>query len=95
MFNLTDILLQAQGGQATQNLAKQFGLSTEQTQKVIEAFAPAFATGISRKAQDASAAPNVFGMMAQANRSYADAFENMAAATQPQTKDAGNQALNQ
>ncbi len=39
MFNLSEIMQSAQGGQAIPNLAKQFGLTPEQTQAAINALA--------------------------------------------------------
>jgi hypothetical protein len=93
MFNLTDILMQAQGGEAARNLARQFGLSPDQAEAVLAAFAPAFAASMNRQMQEPNAIGQVLGLMAQTNRTYADAFEGMATAFQPETRDAGNQAL--
>ncbi len=46
MFNLSEIMQSAQGGQAIPNLAKQFGLTPEQTQAAINALLPAFSVGL-------------------------------------------------
>jgi hypothetical protein len=53
MFNLADIMQQAQGGQAMNNLAQQFGLSPEQTQGAVNAVLPAFQMGLERQTQNA------------------------------------------
>ncbi|QLP96405.1 MAG: DUF937 domain-containing protein [Rhodoblastus sp.] len=51
MFNLDDILRQAQGGGAAQTLARQFGISPDQAQAAMEALTPAFQMGLQRQAQ--------------------------------------------
>ena len=45
MNNLFDMMMQAQGGQAMQNLARQFGLAPEQAQSAVAAMLPAFQVG--------------------------------------------------
>jgi len=61
MMNLYEMMLQAQNGQAMQNLARQYGLSQQQTQDAIDALLPAFSMGLQRKTQD----PYAFGSLAQ------------------------------
>ena len=61
MTNLYEMMLAAQNGQAMQNLARQFGLSQQQTQSAIEALLPAFTMGLPRQTRD----PYAFGSMAQ------------------------------
>ena len=61
MMNLFDIMQQAQNGQAMQNIARQYGLSQQQTQAAIEALLPAFSMGLQRQTQD----PYAFGSLAQ------------------------------
>jgi hypothetical protein len=61
MMNLFEMMQQAQNGQATQNLARQYGLSQQQTQAAIEALLPAFSMGLQRQTQD----PYAFGSLAQ------------------------------
>lgn len=50
MVNLFDIMRQAQGGAAFDNLGRQFGLPADQTQRAVEALLPAFALGLQRNA---------------------------------------------
>ncbi|MET3893508.1 hypothetical protein ABIE41_004584 [Bosea sp. OAE506] len=61
MMNLFEMMQQAQNGQAIQNLARQYGLSQQQTQAAIEALLPAFSMGLQRQTQD----PYAFGSLAQ------------------------------
>lgn len=61
MMTLFEMMQQAQNGQAMQNLARQYGLSQQQTQAAIEALLPAFSMGLQRQTQD----PYSFGSLAQ------------------------------
>jgi hypothetical protein len=61
MMNLFEMMQQAQNGQAVQNLARQYGLSLQQTQAAIDALLPAFSMGLQRQTQD----PYAFGSLAQ------------------------------
>jgi hypothetical protein len=51
-MSLNDIIQAAQGGQAINNLASQFGLTPQQTQAAVQAMMPAFSMGLQRTAQD-------------------------------------------
>lgn len=91
MFNLFDILQNAQGGQAMQNLAKAYGLSPEQTQAAVEALLPAFSMGLKRTTLDPNQFQSLFGMMnAGPHRS---AFEDAMAAFGQQSTANGNDLL--
>lgn len=61
MMTLFEMMQQAQNGQAMQNLARQYGLSLQQTQAAVEALLPAFSMGLQRQTQD----PYAFGSLAQ------------------------------
>ncbi len=52
MMNLLEIMQQAQGGQGMDNLARQFGLSPEQTQEAVQSLLPAMQMGLQRQTQD-------------------------------------------
>jgi hypothetical protein len=54
-MTLNDIVQSAQGGQAVDNLAQQFGLSHEATQAAVEAMVPAFSTGLQSMAANPAA----------------------------------------
>jgi hypothetical protein len=61
MMTLFEMMQSAQNGQAMQNLARQYGLSQQQTQSAIDALLPAFSMGLQRQTQD----PHAFGNLAQ------------------------------
>ncbi|RDJ23650.1 DUF937 domain-containing protein [Bosea caraganae] len=61
MMNLFEMMQSAQNGQAMQNLARQYGLSQQQTQSAMDALLPAFSMGLQRQTQD----PYAFGNLAQ------------------------------
>lgn len=50
MMNLFEMMMQAQGGNAVQNLSRQFGLAPAQAQAGIEALLPALSMGMQQKA---------------------------------------------
>jgi hypothetical protein len=62
MINLFEMMMQAQGGNAVQNLSRQFGLSPEQTQAGMEALLPALSMGMQQQAQSAEGLQNLIGM---------------------------------
>jgi hypothetical protein len=61
MMNLFEMMQSAQNGQAMQNLARQYGLSQQQTQAALDALLPAFSMGLQRQTQN----PYAFGNLAQ------------------------------
>lgn len=61
MMNLFEMMQSAQNGQAMQNLARQYGLSMQQTQSALDALLPAFTMGLQRQTQN----PYAFGNLAQ------------------------------
>jgi hypothetical protein len=91
MFNLNDILQNAQGGKAIDNLAQQFGLSPEQTQNAVQALIPALSTALQNKASD----PNGLGTVisAIADKDHHDAFQNANGAPPPATVQKGQDIL--
>lgn len=64
-MNLNDMFANAYGPQAFQDMAKQFGLSVEQTQAAVNAMLPAFSVGLQQQAQSPDGLANIFGMMGQ------------------------------
>lgn len=85
MFNLDDILRQAQGGDAAQSLARQFGLSTQQAQDAMDALAPAFQAGLRRRADDPQAMGDLLQRMSSG--AYADAYADPSAASKAEGDD--------
>ncbi len=91
MFNLNDIIQQAQGGEGLQNLARQFGLSEEQTQQAISALAPALSAGLQTRTKEASGLADMFGAMF--NMQHQQAFESPEVMASPDTAAHGDDAL--
>lgn len=73
MVTLFDIVRQAQGGSALDNLSRQFGLNPDQTRHVVEAFLPAFTLGLQRAAANPFAFSQLLDMMSSGR--YAPYFD--------------------
>jgi hypothetical protein len=93
MFNLLDLMRAAQGGAAMNNMARQFGVSAEQTQRALEALMPAFALGFRRNATDPMGFANILGMMGSGR--YASFYDQPSLAFTPQAWSEGNRILGQ
>lgn len=91
MVNLFEMMMQAQNGQAMQNMARQFGLTAEQAQAAVAAMLPAFSQSLKRT----TATPRGLAEFMQALTSgrHARAFEDAAAAFRPETREDGNGIL--
>lgn len=89
MFNLYQIVTGAQGGQALDNLARQFGLSREQADKAVQSLMPALSTAFMAKAAQPGGLSEIAGSMAddQHKRAYADPNAAQAPATQDKGGD--------
>ena len=74
MFNLNDIIQNAQGGQAIGNLAQQFGLSPQQAQTAISSLLPGLSMGFNNVAQNPGGLGGILGQML--NGANADAFNS-------------------
>ena len=92
MMNLFEIMQAAQNGQAMQNMARQYGLSLQQTQAALDALLPAFSMGLQRQTQN----PYAFGSLAQMMTAspYARLFE-ASGGIPPGAQMAGNDVLSQ
>ncbi|RXF73303.1 DUF937 domain-containing protein [Hansschlegelia zhihuaiae] len=91
MLNMFDLFRQAQGGAAFDNLARAYGVTPDQLRAMTAALTPAFAQGFQRQAQNDEAARR-FADLFQ-TEAYARAFEMQAAALDPATRGAGENAL--
>ena len=69
MVNLFEIMQAAQGGNAYNNLAQQFGIGTEQAQKAVEAVLPAISMGLQQQAQTMEGWQNILSSLSQAKGS--------------------------
>jgi hypothetical protein len=93
MFNLNDILQSAQGGQAINNLAQQFGLTPAQTQAAVQALIPALSAGLAKCAMQ----PGALGAIISAitDPDHQASYSSPTAAQAPGTAQKGNDALSQ
>lgn len=93
MFNLNDILQSAQGGQAINNLAKQFGLSPEQAQAAVQALLPAISAGLAKAATQPGALGAVISAITDSD--HQASYSSPTAAQSPTAVQKGNDALSQ
>jgi len=93
MMNLYEMMQSAQNGQAMQNIARQYGLSQQQTQAAMDALLPAFSMGLQRQTQD----PYAFGNLAQMMTAtpFAKMFEAPGNAIPANAQTMGNDVLSQ
>jgi hypothetical protein len=91
MLPLFDMMTKAQGGNAMEAMAKQFGLAQEQMQQAMAALMPAFSTGLKRSVTN----PYDFSslMAAAASGNYAQYFEDLTKAVSPKGIADGNNVL--
>ena len=93
MFNLSEIMQSAQGGQAVTNIATQFGLPPDQAQAAINALLPAFSVGLQNHAQNMGALSQIIGAMMGGQT--AGTFDDPNAHLNQQTMTAGSNVLGQ
>jgi hypothetical protein len=93
MFNLSEIMQSAQGGQAISNIAKQFGLTQEQTESAINALLPAFSVGLQNQAQNMGSLSQIIGAMMGGQ--HTTTFDDPNSHLNQQTASAGNDVLGQ
>jgi hypothetical protein len=87
VFNLYQIISGAQGGQAIDNLARQFGLSRDQADTAIKSLMPALSTAFTTKAMQPGGMQDLAGAMDDDQHKQAYADPN--AAQDPQTQQKG------
>lgn len=71
MMNLLEIMQAAQGGNAYQNLASQFGIRPEQAEEAVKAVLPAVSMGLQQQAETLEGWQNILGSLSQAQQSAA------------------------
>ena len=69
MINLFEIMQGAQGGNAYQNLASQFGIGPQQAQQAVEAVLPAISLGLQQQAQTIEGWQNILSTLGQSQNS--------------------------
>jgi hypothetical protein len=92
MFDFTEMMKHAQGGQAMLNLARHFGITPEQTSKVVEALMPAFIAGMQRQFSDPAASMKLMQAMFGQSGPTNPYFDPMAA-FKPETVSQGEEML--
>jgi hypothetical protein len=93
MFNLSEIMQSAQGGQAVANIAQQFGLTPEQAQSAINGLLPAFSVALQGHAQNMGSLAQIAGTMMSGQ--HAGNFDDPASHLTQQTMAAGTNVLGQ
>lgn len=91
MFNLADILAQAQAKQGFDQFAAQFGMAPQQVKSAMDALLPAFSLGLNRATQSPADMAHLFGLFTTGTN-YAQMFEQPLQAGQTMMT-AGQQAL--
>lgn len=91
MSNLYEILQDAQGGRALDNLAKQFNISTEEADAAVRELLPALSTGFLNKASEPAALGPIIGALGEGQ--HLAAFADPAAAQSPATAQKGDEVL--
>jgi hypothetical protein len=87
VFNLYQIIQGAQGGQAIDNLAQQFGLSPEQADAAVKSLIPALSTGFMTKAAQPGGYGEILGAMG--DDQHRQAYADPATAQDPSTQQKG------
>lgn len=90
MFNLNEIIQNAQGGNAVDNLAQQFGISSDQAQSAIHALIPAISAGLLQKASSGGLGGIISSL---GDPDHQAAFSNPAAAQSDDAVQKGNDAV--
>jgi len=90
-MNMFDILREAQGGNGIENLARQFGLGREDTEKVLQQVLPAMSAGFKQRTQSADGLESMLRKIQGTD--YEDVYEDPAALQNAATQQRGNQVL--
>lgn len=90
MNEVVDMLRAAQGGQGLENVARLYGVSSQQALKVAEQMMPAFAEGFRRACQSPEAMGNLMALMTSGP--YGTLYNQPVATNR--MKEAGSDALN-
>ncbi|MGO9674671.1 MAG: DUF937 domain-containing protein [Methylocella sp.] len=91
MFNLYEIVQNAQDGQAVDNLAKQFNISPGEADAAVKALLPALSTAFLQRAAEPAAFGSIFGALG--DQQHAAAFADPGAAFSSETTQKGAAAL--
>lgn len=92
MFNLSEIINNAQDGKAVENLAQQFGLSPEQAQSAVQALIPAISGGLMQKVGQSGDLGSIISAIT--DPTHHASFANADAAQSDATAEKGSDAVN-
>lgn len=92
MFNLNDIIQNAQGGKAIENLATQFGITPDQAQAAVQAIIPALSTGLMQKLGQPGELSNIISAIT--DPTHQASFSNPEAAQSDATAQKGGDVIN-
>lgn len=93
MFNLYEILQNAQNGQAVDNLAKQFNISPEQADAAVKALMPEISSAFLKRSAEPAAFGSILGALG--DNQHIAAFADAAAAQTRETTQKGAEVLGQ
>ncbi|SFK08991.1 DUF937 domain-containing protein [Methylocapsa palsarum] len=93
MFNLYEILQSAHGGEAIENLAKQFNISPDEADAAVKALTPALSEAFLSKSSEPLALGSIFSAMEEGQ--HALAFADPAASQSSTTIEKGAEILSQ
>jgi len=90
-MNMMDMILQAAGGQAPQQVGQQLGLDQQQSQSAIAALLPAISTAMKQNTNNPQGLAGLLGALQ--NGSHDQYLDNPAQLNQPQAVNEGNAIL--
>lgn len=90
MFNLYEIVQNAQGGQAVENLAKRFNISPEEADAAVKALMPAISAAFLKRTEEPAAFGSILGALGDSH--HHEAFDDAVAAQSDQTTQKGSEA---
>src|SRR6266702_313482 len=93
MFDLSDIIQAAQGGDAIGNIAAKFGISPEQASAAINALTPALSQGLQAQTQDPAGFGQILGHLN--DPTHQAAYGDASVAHDPAAASAGGDLLGQ
>ena len=90
-MNMMDMILQAAGGQAPQQIGQQFGLNQQQSQSAISALLPAISSALKQNTNNPQGLAGLLGALQ--NGSHDQYLDNPSQLNQPQATTEGNAIL--
>lgn len=92
MFTFADLMRQAQGGQAIDNIAAAYGLKRTDVEKLMATLLPLLSRGMQRSMSDLNS-PQAFAELMSDPEKFRAAFDDARAAVSPAATEAGRIAL--